>query len=75
MVREKVRVMNDTTLKVNVETEGFDEAMQQVDALCDAYDGFPAQVMIKHCRDCTINIYPSQIKNTSTDRGKNDETN
>ena len=28
----------------------------------DAYDGFPAQVTIKNCRDCTINVYPSQTK-------------
>jgi len=30
--------------------------------LADAYDGFPAQVTIKNCRDCTINVYPSQIR-------------
>ena len=26
------------------------------------YDGFPAQVTIKNCRDCTFNIYPSQTR-------------
>jgi len=30
--------------------------------LADAYDGFPAQVTIKNCRDCTFNIYPSQMR-------------
>ena len=30
--------------------------------LAEAYDGFPAQVTIKNCRDCTINIYPSQMR-------------
>ena len=51
-------------VKIKVETEGFEEAQQQVEALADAYDGFPAQVTIKNCRDCTINIYPSQMKIT-----------
>lgn len=50
--------------KIKVETEGFEEAQEQVEALADAYDGFPAQVTIKNCRDCTINIYPSQMKIT-----------
>ena len=53
--------MNDTNLKINVETEGMEEAQEQIEMLADAYDGFPAQVTIKNCRDCTINIYPSQI--------------
>ena len=54
--------MNDTNFKIKVETEGMEEATEQVERLADAYDGFPAQVMIKNCRDCTINIYPSQIR-------------
>ena len=50
--------------KVFIECEpaGFEEATQEVEALADAYDGFPAQVTIKNCRDCTINVYPSQTK-------------
>lgn len=47
---------------IECETRGFDEATEQVEALAEAYDGFPAQVNIKGCRDCTINIYPSQTK-------------
>lgn len=47
---------------IECETRGFDEATEQVEALAEAYDGFPAQVNIKGCRDCTINIYPSQSK-------------
>lgn len=54
--------MTENTIKINVKTEGFDEAQQQVEALADAYDGFPAQVTIKNCRDCTINVYPTQIQ-------------
>lgn len=56
--------MTDKANKVKIEciTEGFDEATEKVEALADAYDGFPAQVTIRNCRDCEINIYPSQTK-------------
>lgn len=49
---------------LRVETEGMEEATEQVEKLADAYDGFPAQVTIKNCRDCTINVYPSQMRYT-----------
>lgn len=47
---------------LRVETEGMEEATEQVEKLADAYDRFPAQVTIKNCRDCTFNIYPSQTR-------------
>ena len=56
--------MKENNIKINVETEGFDEAMQQVEDLAEAYEGFPGQVTIKNCKDCTINIYASQTKIT-----------
>lgn len=49
-------------IEIEVKTKGFEEATEKVDALVEAYDSFPAQVTIKHCRDCTFNIYPSQMK-------------
>ena len=52
----------DKTIKIKAETEGFEEAMESVEALATAYDGFSAQVTIKNCKECTINIYPSQTK-------------
>lgn len=52
----------DDTVKITCETEGFDEATEQIEALAEAYDGFPANVMIKGCKNCTFNIYPSQTK-------------
>ena len=55
---------------LRVETEGMEEATEQVEMLADAYDGFPAQVMIKNCRDCTINIYPSQLRNVEAEGSK-----
>lgn len=60
----------DSTYKINVETEGFDEAIEKIEMLADAYDGFPAQLVIKNCRGCTINVHPSQVM---IKRGKNDE--
>ena len=54
--------MADKNIKINCTTEGFEEATQEVQTLAEAYDGFPAQVVIKNCRDCKINIYPSQTK-------------
>lgn len=54
--------MRTDTVKIKCETEGFDEAIEAVEMLVEAYDGFPPQVQIKGCRDCTINIYPSQTK-------------
>lgn len=50
--------------KIKFETEGIEEAQEQIECLADAYDGFPAQVTVKNCHDCTINIYPSQTKFT-----------
>lgn len=52
----------ESKFKINVETEGMEEATEQVEKLADAYDGFPAQVTIKNCRDCTFNIYPTQMR-------------
>lgn len=54
--------MNDSTYKIKFETEGIEEATEQLEALANAYDGFPAQVTIRNCHDCTINVYPSQTR-------------
>ncbi|MBR3125387.1 MAG: hypothetical protein IKF42_08280 [Mogibacterium sp.] len=54
--------METNKIMIECETAGFDEAIEQVEALVEAYDGFPPQVQIKGCRNCTINIHPSQTK-------------
>ena len=54
--------MREDTLKINVEAEGIDETTEKMKALVDVINGFPSQVTIKNCVDCTINIYPKQIK-------------
>lgn len=62
------------TLKIKANTEGFDDALQEVEALAEAYDGFPAQITIKNCKLCTFNIYPSQTKViNATQEGENEE--
>ena len=53
----------NNTVEIECKTKGFEEATEAVEALVDAYDGFPPQIQIKGCKDCCINIYPSQIKN------------
>lgn len=65
--------MSDTNIKIKCETEGFDEAQEKVEALVSAYDGFPAQVTIKNCKNCTFNIYPSQTKFVSEDGVDNEQ--
>ena len=52
----------ENNILLKLETEGFEDAQQQVEMLAEAYDGFPAQVTIKNCHHCKINIYPSQTK-------------
>lgn len=54
--------MTDNTYKIKMETEGIEEATEPIGALANAYDGFPAQVTIRNCHDCTINVYPSQTR-------------
>lgn len=55
-------MIEDKKVLIKCETEGFDEAIEEVEALAEAYDGFPCQTVFKNCRDCTFNVYPSQTK-------------
>ena len=52
--------MSENRVNIECRTNGFEEAQEKVEALASAYDGFPAQVTIRQCHDCVINIYPSQ---------------
>ena len=54
--------MSESNYKINIETEGLEEATEKIETLAEAYDGFPAQVTVKNCHHCTINIYPSQTR-------------
>lgn len=49
-------------IKIECETVGFEEATEKVETLASAYDSFPPQVTVRNCRDCVINIHPSQTK-------------
>ena len=68
--------MKTDEILIECKTKGLEEAKEQVDELVEAYDGFPAQVQIKHCHDCTINIYPSQTKmiEYGTEEKRTDDT-
>ena len=50
----------ENKVMIECETKGFEEATEKVEALAEAYDSFPPQVQIRNCRNCNINIYPSQ---------------
>lgn len=52
----------ENNILLKLETEGFEDAQQEIEMLAEAYDGFPAQVTIKNCHHCKINIYLSQTK-------------
>lgn len=52
----------DMKIKVTAETEGIDEARDEIHELSDALMEFPPNVMIKNCNYCTFNIYPSQTQ-------------
>ncbi|WP_407386299.1 hypothetical protein [Ruminococcus sp.] len=52
----------DKTITIKCETEGFDEAQEEIEALADAYNEFPAQVNLKGLKYCTINIYANQTR-------------
>ena len=62
----------DNTVNIKCITSGFEDATEQVETLAEAYDGFPAQVTIKNCHDCTFNIYPSQTRIVTTEDGDED---
>lgn len=52
----------ENNILLKLETDGFEDAQQEIEMLAEAYDGFQAQVTIKNCNHCKINIYPSQTK-------------
>ncbi len=53
-------------LLIKRETEGFDEAKEEIEMLAEAYDGFPAQVTIRNCQGCNIYVYPTQVQQRGT---------
>lgn len=61
--RKRGRVMiTDMKVKITAETEGIDEATDEIHELSDALMEFPPNVMIKNCNYCTFNIYSSQTQ-------------
>ena len=62
--------MENPSIKVDVDTDGIEEATEKVQSLSDAIAAFPAQVIIRGARNCTFNIYPSQTM--FTEAGKDE---
>ena len=62
----------DNTVNIKCITSGFEDATEQIETLAEAYDGFPAQVTIKNCHGCTINVYPSQTRIVTAKDGDED---
>ena len=60
----------DKEINIEVNAEGIEDVTEKVQNLSDALGAFPANVMIKNCKNCTFNIYPSQTMIMS--EGKDD---
>ena len=52
--------MAEMKFKVNVESEGADEAREKIEGLARAIQMLPPQVIVQNCEACEINIHPSQ---------------
>lgn len=53
--------MKTDKVELEVETKGFEEATDKLQEMTDAMNNMPSQVAIRNCRDCVINVHPSQI--------------
>ena len=60
----------DANIKINCEAEGFDDVQEQAAELSETLADFPSQVTVKNCKNCTINIYPSQTKYIEIGKGE-----
>lgn len=58
-------------IEVEVVANGVEEVTEQMQGLSDALSAFPAQVVIRGCRDCRIEIHPLQV--VFLDRSKADK--
>jgi len=52
--------MKRDKLELEIETKGFEEATDKLQNMTDAMSNMPSQVVIRNCRDCVINVHPSQ---------------
>ena len=64
--------MKPITVDIIARTSGFDEATEEVERLEDAIGAFPAQVTIKSCTNCEINIHPSQTMFIKEEEGEDE---
>lgn len=52
--------MKTDKIELEIETKGFEEATDKLQEMTDAMNNMPSQVVIRNCRDCVINVHPSQ---------------
>ena len=52
--------MKTDKVELEIETKGFEEATDKLQEMTDAMNNMPSQVVIRNCRDCVINVHPSQ---------------
>ena len=67
--------MKTDKIELEIETKGFEEATDKLQKMTDAMSNMPSQVVIRNCRDCVINVHPSQtiIGNFDDDEGNEEE--
>lgn len=63
--KEKRDVTKNNEIVIDVKTRGMEEAHEQIEALADAYDGFPAQVNIKGARTASLTSIPVRQKSSA----------
>lgn len=51
--------IGEVEVGIAVDTEQVDEAIEKCGELSEVMGEFSPQVVIRNCRDCTFNIYPS----------------
>lgn len=60
----------NNTIEIEVATKGVEEATTELQDLTDALSNMPTQVVVRNCRDCVINIHPSQMVVTGGDQNE-----
>ncbi len=65
--------MNNDQITIDVKAEGIEEVTEELQSLSDAVGAFPANVMIRNCKNCTFNIYPGQTMIMDADLDKEDQ--
>ena len=66
-MKDVIEMTLNDEIKVEINTDGIEEATDKLQSLSDAISSFPLQVIIRNARNCTFNIYPSQMMLNDTE--------